>query len=84
MEIIFSGQILELKHYGIKNRSLNYVKLFDPTSTIDKKVSPLIVAVYCGNIDHVKELFNCKAEININYTSKKLRISPLMVACMRG
>ncbi|EAS03935.2 ankyrin repeat protein (macronuclear) [Tetrahymena thermophila SB210] len=84
LEVILSGQLNDLKHFNWKNKTLNYVRPFGPTSSIDKKVTPLIVAVYCGNIDNVRELFNQKAPIDVNYPSKKQKLSPLMVACIKG
>lgn len=84
IEIIYSGLVSELKHFVMKDRSLNYLREFEHLSSIDEKVSPLIIAVFCGNIDHVRGLFNSKAKIDVNFPSLNNKLSPLMVSCMKG
>jgi len=54
MEVIYAGMISDLKHFKMSERSLNYLREFEQLASIDKRVSPLIVAVFCGNIDHVR------------------------------
>lgn len=61
---------------------LNYLEEFKHIS-LDKTISPLILASFLGRFEIVKDLLLNK-NINIDFPSNPMGIPPLSAACMGG
>ena len=84
LTIIYLSDIRQLRLISINSINLNFLY---PTSsldiTIDKEISPLILACYIGKLEIITYLLT-NEYIDINLQSKPENYSPLIISCYKG
>ena len=84
LTIIYLSDIRQLRLISITSINLNFLY---PTSSldisIDKEISPLILACYIGKLEIISYLLT-NDNININLQSKPEKYSPLIISCYKG
>ena len=84
LTIIYLSDIRQLRLISINSINLNF--LFPTSSldiTIDKEISPLILACYIGKLEIITYLLT-NEYIDINLQSKPENYSPLIISCYKG
>ena len=84
LTIIYLSDIRQLRLISITSINLNFLY---PTSSldisIDKEISPLILACYIGKLEIITYLLT-NEYIDINLQSKPEKYSPLIISCYKG
>ena len=84
LTIIYLSDIRQLRLISINSINLNF--LYPASSldiSIDKEISPLILACYIGKLEIISYLLT-NEYININLQSEPEKYSPLIISCYKG